>query len=90
MEIRPSIIDYLGKFEGGIFVKIGLMWNDTYYDAMFYYTNDKMILTVDETMIEKMGAFIEEHPEYLDLMKSIISMVEPYEKVFDKLDDINV
>ena len=35
-------------------------------------------------------SFIEEHPEYLDLMKSIISMVEPYEKVFEKLDDINV
>ncbi len=90
MEIKPSVIDYLGKFEGGIFVKIGLMWSESYYDAMFYYTNDKMILTVDEKMIEEMGAFIEEHPEYLDLMKSIISMVEPYEKVFEKLDDINV
>jgi hypothetical protein len=90
MEIKPSIIDYLGKFEGGIFVKVGLSWQNDFYDAMFYYTEDKMILTVDDPMLEKMGKFIEEHPEYLELMKSIISMVEPYEKVFDKLDDINV
>ena len=66
------------------------MWHEKYYDAMFYYTGDKMILTVDEPMIKEMGAFIEEHPEYLDLMKSIISSVEPFEKIFDKLDDINI
>ncbi len=90
MEIKPSIIDYLGKYEGGIFVKVGLTLDHSFYDALFYYTSDKMILTVDESMIQKMGKFIEEHPDYLDLMKFIISEVEPYEKIFDKLDDIDV
>ncbi len=89
MEIKPSIIDYIGKFEGGIFVKVGLTLNDHFYDSMFYYTSDKMILTIDEPMVEEIG-FIEDHPEYLDLMKMIISMVEPYEKIFDQLNDINV
>ena len=74
MEIKPSVIDYLGKFEGGIFVKIGLIWQECFYDAIFYYTGDKMILTVDESMIEKMGKFIEEHPDYLELMKKIMQL----------------
>ena len=90
MEIKPSIIDYIGKFEGGIFVKIGLMWNESFYDAIFYYTADKMILTVDESMIDKMGNFIEEHPDYLEVMRYIISNVDSFDEVFNKLDDISV
>ncbi len=88
MEISPSIIDYVGRFENGIFVKVGLMWKDKFYDGMFYYTNKDMILTVDESMVVDMGNYIEKHPEYLNLLKSIINMIDPYESVFDNLDEI--
>ncbi len=88
MEIKPSLIDYIGKFEGGIFVKIGLMWNGNFYDSIFYYTNKDMVLTVDELMVSDMGDFIENHPNYTDLLKEIINLVEPYESIIKVLDDI--
>lgn len=88
MEIVPSIIDYIGRFEGGIFVKIGLMWNGKFYDSIFYYTDKDMVLTIDESMISDMDMFIEQHPEYLDLLKTIINMVDPYDSIIKDLEEI--
>lgn len=88
MEITGSIIDYIGKFEGGILVSIGLMYRDTYHDSIFYYTADKMLLTVDDSLIKALGSYIEEHSDYLPLMKSIIEQCEPFENMFDQLQDI--
>lgn len=90
MEIKTSIIDYLGTFEGGIFVRVGLMMDGDFYEGMFYYTTDKMLLTVDEPMIKKMGMFIEEREDYVEIMRSIISSVEPYDSIVDKLSEIDI
>lgn len=84
--MKASIIDYLGKYEGGILVNINLMFNEEYFDAIFYYTSDKMIITVEDSFIEKWGP-IEMTNEYLGLMESIINMVESYESIIDQLGD---
>jgi hypothetical protein len=88
MEIKASIIDYIGKYEDGILVSVGLMYDKNFFDSIFYYTNDQMIINVDEKMIENLGCYIEEHPYYQDLMIDIINKVEPYEKIIDQLDEI--
>lgn len=84
--ITASILDYLGKFEGGILVSIGLMAEGNFYNGIFYYTSDKMIVTVDDNFIETFGD-IEELESYLPLMESIINMVDPYEKIINELKD---
>jgi hypothetical protein len=88
MEITASIIDYLGKYEGGILVSVGLMYKDEFFNSIFYYTDDKMIINVDDKMIQKMGHFIEEHTEYYTLMEDIINKVEPYELLIEQLEEI--
>jgi hypothetical protein len=87
MTIKPSIIDYIGKFENGIFVKVGLSMDEDFYDAIFYYTESEMVLTVDQKLTEKIG-FIENHPEYLHILKYLISKAEPFEKIIDQLDPV--
>ena len=89
MEITASIIDYLGKYEGGILVSVGLMYKEEFFNSIFYYTDDKMIINVDDKMIQKMDHFIEEHPEYYTLMEDIINKVEPYESIINKIEDIS-
>jgi hypothetical protein len=88
MEITASILDYLGKYENGILVLTGLMYKEEFFESIFYYTSNQMIINVDEKMIKKMGFFIEQHPEYYKLMKDIISKVEPYELIIDKLEEV--
>ncbi len=88
MEITASILDYIGKYEGGILVSIGLMYKEEFFDSIFYYTRDSMIINVDNEMIEKLNSHIEEHPDYHELMRDIISKVEPYDDVIEKIDEI--
>lgn len=84
----PSLNDYLGKYEGGILASIGIMYEGEYYDSIFYYTIDKMVITPEDKLIKKLGSPIELYPEYIDFMKSVISLVDPYEDIIDKLEEI--
>ncbi len=88
MEITASIIDYIGKYEGGILVSVGLMYNNKFYNSIFYYTSDEMIINVEENMTKDMGCEIEQHKSYLSLLKSIITMCEPYENVINELKEV--
>jgi len=88
MEFKTSIIDYLGSYEGGVFVKIGIMYMENFYDSLFFYTEDRMILTVDTPLLEKLGCQIEDHPQYMDIINSIITKVDPFKNVYNKLDPI--
>lgn len=90
MEITASIIDYLGKYEDGILVSVGLMYKSEFFNSIFYYTGDQMVINVEEKMIQKMDHFIEEHPEYYTLMEDIINKVEPYELLITQLEEIKI
>jgi hypothetical protein len=84
--MKASIIDYLGKYEGGILVNINIMLEDECFDSIFYYTSDKMIITIEDSFVDKWGP-VEKQDDYLNLMESIINMVEPYDSVITQLDD---
>jgi hypothetical protein len=88
MEITASILDYLGRYDDGILVSIGLMWKQKYYDGIFFYTKNKMIISVDESFTNDLGCYIEQHPDYINLLKSIILQCEPFAEIFDKLDNV--
>lgn len=88
MEITASVLDYIGKYEGGILVSVGLMFNEKYYNSIFYYTSDEMIINVEESMTKEMGFEIELHKHYLDLLKSILQQCDLYENIIDKLEEI--
>ncbi len=88
MEITASILDYLGKYEGGILVSVGLMYNQKFYNSIFYYTSDQMIINVEEKMTQDMKCEIEEHRDYLPLLKSIVSMCEPHENLINQLNEV--
>jgi hypothetical protein len=88
MEISASILDYLGKYENGILVSVGLMYKDKFYNSIFYYTENQMIINVEEKMTEDIGCEIEKHKDYLPLLKFIIEKCEPFEEVIEKLDEI--
>ncbi len=88
MEITASILDYIGKYEGGILVSVSLMFKERYYNSIFYYTSSEMIINVEESMTKDMGFEIEQHKDYLKLLKSVIKQCEPFENIFDKLEEI--
>jgi len=50
MEIKVSILDYLGKIEEGILVLVSFVLKEKYYEGMFVYKNDQILLTVDDAL----------------------------------------
>lgn len=86
MRITASVLDYLGKYEGGILVSVGLVYENTFYNSIFYYTSDKMIISIDDDLATKIGE-IEFSEDYIPLMESIINMVEPYEEMINQVKD---
>jgi hypothetical protein len=45
-----SIIEYLGKVDGGILVLIGIVYQNTYYESTFFYNEKDILLTVSEDL----------------------------------------
>ena len=84
--ITASVLDYIGKYEGGILVSVGLMHDNKFHNGIFYYTENKMIITIDDSLKEIIGD-IELTDDYIPLMESIINMVQPYENIIGDLKD---
>jgi len=87
--ISASIIDYLGKYENGIIVPLSLSIENTYHNAIFYYTDDKMIITVDDSLNKILNDDIQNTEYYIPLMESIINTVQPYDVVIKDIKDYN-
>ena len=80
MEIKFDIIEYLGKTNNGIFVLLSLSYDDEFYDAIFYYKEKLVALTIDKKLEIILGCEIEDWSDYNKLMLQIISKVLPYDE----------
>ena len=83
-----SIIEYLGKVDGGILVLIGILHNEVYYEATFFYNESDILLTISEEM-ELVTGPINQHINYKDILSDILKRIVPYSDMHDKIDPVN-
>jgi hypothetical protein len=88
-KFQPSILEYLGKLETGIMVLLSIVYDNEYYEATYFYTDDKLVLTVSEELEEKLGYKITEDDEYPKLISNIIKQVVPYKEMYNRIDDMD-
>jgi hypothetical protein len=88
-EFEVSVLEYLGKFELGILVLISINHKLKYHEATFYYDAENICLTISEELEFVVGD-IKTHPEYGNLIKSILSKVVPYNQMYNRLDPLDV
>lgn len=88
--IEFSILDYMGKFEGGIMTLIDLKHNNTHYNGTFFYTEDTIALTVDSSLEEELGCLIEDYSGYKELVFKILEDVVPHNELINSIDDIDL
>ena len=65
---------------------MSLSLDDEYFDAIFCYKEDLVVLTIQKEMAEKLGSVIEDWSGYSELMMSIISKIVPYKEIVNRLD----
>lgn len=90
-DLNVSIIKYLGKVEDGIIVlvTINVPSEDVSFDATFYYTDTKMILTISEELEEIIGD-IKSLPEYPQILRLCLRKVVPYHELINSIDPLDV
>lgn len=89
MEIKSTVLDYLGKFEGGIMVLIALTCDNEYYEGVFFYNSDSIVFNADDRLEEKIGCKIESWEGYADLLRNILKNVVPYSQMISRIDDVD-
>jgi hypothetical protein len=90
MDLTFDIIEYMGKLDDGVFVLLNLNVDNTdFFDAVFYYKENIVALTVDENFEKMIGSSIEDFPGYNDLMIGIISKVLPYKDAINIVNDFD-
>lgn len=88
-KFQVSILEYLGKLENGIMVLLSVVYNEKYYEATYFYTDEQLVLTVSEELENDLEHKITEDDEYKSLISSIIKKVVPYNEMYNRLDEID-
>lgn len=83
-----SIIEYLGKVEGGVLVLLGVMYNKKYYESTFFYDDKNIILTISDELEIQVGD-IKTHPEYLDCLRDILRKIVPFTEMYERIDEVD-
>lgn len=88
--MNVDIVEYLGKFDNAIFVKLLISSEDKFWDAIFYYKENLITLTVDKDLEKELDCKIEEWESYSDLVYLIIDKLPPYETLLNQVDKLNL
>ncbi len=83
-----SVLEYLGKVEGGILVLLSVIYEKKYFEATFYYNDQHIVLTISDEL-ESIVGDIKTHPEYFDCLKDILKKIVPYNEMFERIDPVN-
>ena len=85
-----SVLEYLGKLEMGVFVLLSIIYDNEYYEGTIYYYQENLVFTISDELQEKIGCPIEEHPDYIDILKKTVKQLIPYSEIYNRLDEIKV
>lgn len=83
-----SVLEYLGKVEGGLLVLLAVVYQNQYYEATFYYNESEMILTISDELEKIVGDF-KTHPEYFNSLRDILKKVVPFDEMYDRTDPVD-
>ena len=88
MDIKVSILEYLGKVETSIIVLISLVYNNKYYEGIFIYNDEKISLSIDDNLEKEIGP-IKEYKEYVDILRFLLKSVSPWSEIINTINDFD-
>lgn len=83
-----SILEYLGKVDGGVLVLLGIVHQGIYYEATFFYNETDILLTISEDL-EQITGDIKQHKSYQNILQQILKKVVPYTEMYDRIDPVD-
>ena len=91
--IEFSILDYMGKYTMeniyGIFVLLSLKYEDSFSEAVCFYNDVAIDITIDPDLELKLKSKIEDYPGYMDLLFRLNKSLVPYNELVNRIDNVN-
>ena len=84
-KFEPIILFYKGRYEKGIIVNISIKFENIYYDSLYYYDTEYMLLTVPDKLEIKLGHSIIEDDDYFQIMLDLQNIVDPFDQIIESL-----
>ena len=79
-----TIKDYIGLIEKGIGVIVTIKHEDAIYEGLFWYDYSNQLLTIDNTLTEKIGP-VKELESFNSIMDFLKNSVPPYDELKNTL-----
>jgi hypothetical protein len=83
-----SVLEYLGKVDGGVLVLLSIIYDTKYYEATFFYNSSDILLTINQDLEDIVGD-IKLHSYYQPLLKDILKKIVPYSEMYERLNDVD-
>lgn len=90
MEIKADVIDYLGKMDEGVVVSIGVLLDEIYYNGILFYSNNKILLSMNDEFEEKINSPVELWENYKLLLELIFSKLENPSIIINSLKEFDI
>lgn len=90
MEIKADIVDYMGRIEDGVLVLLSINCGGDFSEGTIFYSNEELVLTVSETVEERIGCEIERWEGYEALLESILKKLVPRDEIYGRLDEVDL
>src|SRR5574343_528209 len=91
--IEFTVIDYLGKYTEdniyGIFVLLTLKYGDSITEAICFYNDNMIDLTVDQELEVLLNSKIEDYSEYKSLLYDIAKSLVPFTEMVNRIDNVD-
>ncbi len=90
MEIKADVIDYLGKMDEGVVVSIGVLLDEIYYNGILFYSNNNILLSMNDEFEEKINSPVELWENYKLLLELIFSKLENPSIIINSLKEFDI
>lgn len=81
-----TIKDYIGNMEGGVTSVLAIIYDDKFYEGIYWYTNEVQVITFPEELEAEMGGKIENFEHFNKIQKHLRDSEAKYETIINNLD----
>ena len=79
-----TIKDYIGLIEKGIGVIVTIKYEEAIFEGLFWYDNNHHLLTIDDSLEEKIGP-IKQMETYASMLEFLKNSVPPFDELRNTL-----
>lgn len=85
-DLNITIKDYIGNMEDGVTSVLSIVYNGTFYEGIYWYTNEKQVVTFPEELEIAIGSRVEDFEHFDSIKKGLREEEADFDTIINNLD----